>query len=307
MNYTLLNRQEGSAILLVIFISAILMTVGIGFNWIVKEHIKTAEVLKLKSEAMLNARSAFDTLIYLTLTGKKTRNGYVLRNGEEFLGIKEIPLDGKEVLVKDGVKISLRDSNGMLSLTTLRKSAMERLIRFFSEENATQIIKSYLDWTDENKFVRINGAENFYYTSEGYSYTPRNYPVQYKDEFMLVRGMNKEIFQNIEPHITILPTTGFNPNTASREVLKAYLNIEDEVVDSLVDYIVRKTIFSDSKLFSLTGRRINTGEDINFYPSPFLEITIKAGIPESYYTIYAGTDMRRHPAFPYSIIFWRED
>ncbi len=302
-----LNKEDGSAILLVIFISAILTTVGIGFNWVVKEHIKSAEGLKVKSEAMLNASTTFNTLIYLLLKGKKTQREFILQNGNKFLDITNVPLDGNEVIVKGGAKISIRESNGMLSLTTLRKSAMERLIESLSGEDATGIIESYLDWIDRDGFHRINGAEDSYYNSNGFPYKPRNYPIQYKDEFVLVKGMNKEIYRRIEPYITILPSVGFNPNTASEAVLKAYLNIDDNVVKSLEDYMIKKPVSSDAEMFSLTGRRILTPEGIFFYPSQYLEITIKAGIPDTVYTIHAGVNTRQNLTSPYSVIYWREE
>ncbi len=307
MRNTFLNKQDGSATLLAIFMSAILTTVAIGFNWIVKEHIKTAEGLKVKSEAMLNAGTTFDTLIYLLLTGKKTQREFIIQNGNNFLDITNIPLNGNEVTVKEGVKISIRESNGMLSLTTLKGSAMERLIELLSGEDATGIKESYLDWIDKDRLHRINGAEDSYYNSNGLPYKPRNYPIQYKDEFVLIKGMNKEIFRKIEPHITILPSLGFNPNTASEAVLKAYLNIDDEVVKSLKDYIARKPVSSDAVLLSLTGRRITTDEGTFFYPSPYLEVTIKVGIPDTVYTIHAGINTRWNLTFPYSVIYWREE
>ena len=305
MRYSSLNKQDGSAILLAIFMSAILTTVAIGFNWVVKEHIKTAEGLKIKSEAMLNASTTFDTIIYLLLTGKKTQREFILQNGNKLLDITNIPLDGSKVIVNGDAKVSIRESNGMLSLAPLKKQAMERLIELSSGEDAAGIIESYLDWIDKDKYVRINGAEDFFYRSEGVPYSPRNYPIQYKDEFALVKGMNEEIYRRIEPHITILPSLGFNPNTASEDVLMAYLNIDNDAVQSLMDYMARKLISSDMELFSLTGRKIVDDEGVYFYPSPFMEVTIKVGIPDAVYTIHAGVDTRQNLLRPYSIIYWR--
>lgn len=300
------KKEKGSATILTIFLSAIIITIGIGFNWIVKEHLKAADGLKLKSEAMLNARSAFDNLIYSILTGKKTQKEYVIENIEYF-GINNIPLNGEYVKAKNGVLISIRDTNGILSLTSLNVAALKRLIELSSGGDAVGIIDSYLDWIDRDKLVRINGAEEFYYNSERLPYTPRNYPIQYKEEFALIKGMNKELYKKIEPYITILPSLGFNPNTASEEVLMAYLNINRDVVKSLNDYIVQKPVSSDTELFALTGRRIVYDEGIYFYPAPFLEITIKAGIPEPIYTIHVGIDTRQNLNFPYSVIYWREE
>lgn len=306
MRDTSLNKENGSATLLTIFISAIMITIGIGFNWLVKEHLKAAEGLRVKSEAMLSAKSTFDTLVYLILSGKKTQEEYLFQNGEELLGIRSIPLNGNEVTLKD-VEISTRDSNGMLSLSALKESAMKRLVELFSGEDATGIIESYLDWIDRDSLVRLNGAEDFYYNSKGLPYIPRNYFIQYKEEFALVKGMNRELYEKIEPYITILPSSGFNPNTASEAVLMAYLNIDRDVAKFLKDYVAQKPISSDMELFSLVGRRIAYEEGVYFYPSPFMEITIKAGIPETVYTIYAGIDTRQNLTFPYGVMYWKEE
>jgi len=301
------NKKEGgSATLLTIFLSAIIITIGIGFNWLVKENLKSAEGLKLKSEAMLNAHSAFDNLIFSILTGKMTQKEYVVQNGEGYFIANNIPLNGEYVKAKNGVLLSIRDTNGMLSLTSLNELALKRLIGL-SREDAAGIIDSYLDWIDRDRFARINGAEEFYYNSERLPYTPRNYPIQYKEEFALIKGMNKELYKKIERYITILPSIGFNPNTASEEVLMAYLDIDRDAVKSLKDYMIQKPVSSDMELFALAGRRIVLDEGVNFYPSPFLEITIKAGIPEPIYTIHVGIDTRQNLNFPYSVIYWRED
>jgi general secretion pathway protein K len=281
--------------------------VAIGFNGIVKEHLKAAEGLKIKTEAMLNAASTFNTLIYLILTGEKTQREYILQDGDGFLNITNIPLDGGEVIVNGDVRISIRSSNSMLSLTSLNKSALRRLIGSLSGEDATGVIESYLDWIDKDEFVRINGAEDYYYKSEGVPYGPRNYPVQYKDEFALVKGMSEEIFRKVRPYITILPSLGFNPNTASKDVLMAYLDIANDTAGSLMAYMARKSISSDMELFSITGRKIVNDEGVYFYPSPFLEVTIKVGIPDTIHTIHAGVDTRQNIYLPYSIMHWREE
>ena len=302
-----LNKEDGSAILLVIFISAIMTSVAIGFNWIVKEHIKAAEGLKMKTEAMLNASSTFNTLIYLILTGEKTQREYILQDGDKFLNIANIPLDGSEVIVNGDARVSIRSSNSLLSLDTLNKSALSRLIGSSSGEDAADVMECYLDWTDRDKFVRINGAEEYYYKSEKAPYGPRNYPIQYKDEFALVKGMNEEIFRKIAPHITILPSIGFNPNTASKDVLMAYLNIDNEAVKLFMDYRARNTISSDIELFSLTGRKIVNVDGVYFHPSPYLEVAIKVGVPDAVYAIHAGIDTRQNIFRPYSIVYWREE
>jgi len=295
--------------MLTMLMAAVILTVGIAFNWLVKEHMKASEGLRNKAEAILRARSAYDTLIYLILNGRVSQREIVTAASNEISELKTLPLGGQKVLLSDDLYVQAQDSNGMLSLLNMNTYAMERLVKKVgSLERTSEIIDSYLDWIDEDKFSRVNGAEEFYYKGEGLPYIPRNYPIQYKDEFELIKGVGKELYSKIEPYLTMLPSTGFNPNTASDEVLMAYLDINEESLKVLKDYMSKKTVTSDMELFALTGRRIASKEEgIYFFPSPFIEVTVSAGRPRSIYTIRAGLDTRQNTSSPYGVMYWREE
>jgi len=303
------GNNNGSATMLTMLMAAVIVTVGVGFNWLVKEHMKASEGLRNKAEAILKARSAYDTLIYLILNGRVLQTEILPLGSSEISELKTLPLNGKKVLFLDDIYVQAQDSNGMLSLVSLNSAAMERLIkRVGGLNNASGIIDSYLDWIDTDNFTRVNGAEEFYYRGQGLSYIPRNYPIQYKDEFELIKGVGKELYSKIEPYLTILPSTGFNPNTTSDEVLMAYLDINDESLKTLKDYISKKAVTSDIELFALTGRKIASDiEGVYFFPSPFIEVTVSAGRPRRIYTIRAGLDTRQNISSPYGVMYWREE
>jgi len=306
MRYT--QGNQGSATILMMLMAAVIVTVGIGFDWLVKEYIKSSEGLKNKAEAILKARSAYDTIIYLMLNGRPAQKEIVVSGGAEISGLKTLPLDGQEASLTDDVYVRIQDSNGMLSLANINGTAMERLIRKIGGlTNASGQINSILDWIDTDDLSRINGAEAFYYRGEGLLYTPRNYPLQYKDETEFIKGIGPELYGKIQPYLTMLPATGFNPNTASDEVLMAYLDINEESLKALKDYMAEKAIVSDTELFALTGRRITSEEGIYFFPSVFVDITVTVGRPKSLYTIKIGLDMRQKTYFPYSVVYWREE
>ena len=109
--------------------AAVIITVGIGFNWLVKEHIKASEGLKNKAEAILKARSAYDTLLYLVLNGQLFQSEIVSAMGNEISELKTLPLNGQKVSLSDDLYVQAQDSNGMLSLINLNTAAMERLIK----------------------------------------------------------------------------------------------------------------------------------------------------------------------------------
>jgi len=301
-------NHKGSATLLTMLMAAVIITVGLGFNWLVKEHLKAAEALRKKTEAILKARSSYDTLIYLILNGRMSQREIRWAANDDVSSLKTLPLDGQKVSLSDDVSVQAKDSNGMISLASIHSGALERLVqKAGGNGNASGILSSYLDWIDTDPFVRVNGAEAFYYQGEGLPYGPRNYALQYQEEFQLIKGMNKELYRQIEPHLTLLPSLGFNPNTASDEVLMAYLNIDENTLKGLREYMSKKPLSSDMELFALTGRKIATDEGVYFFPSPFIEVIVSAGEPKKLYQIRAGLDTRQNPRFPYGILYWREE
>lgn len=317
------NKERGSATLYSLFIGMIILTVAIGFNWIVKEHLKASDALQRKMSALLSAYSTYNLLLYTIMPGQFTNQDIILFKGKEYMGIEKLPLNGKEVSIETllestslpvskemfkDVKIKLQDTNGMLSLVFIRPFALKNLINQITkdEKRGDIFVDSLLDWIDTDDLTRINGAERSYYEKEGKSYAPRNYEVQYKEEIKLIRGMDESLYQKIEPFITILPNSGFNPNTAPPEVLKAYLNIDDDVLQNLLNYISKKPILSDSELYSITARKIVIDEGVYFYPSHIVELTVSVGKPEPVYTIKAGVDLRLKTNTPFEILYWKE-
>lgn len=305
----LTSGNNGSATILTTLMAAVIVTVGLGFNWLVREHLKASEGLRNKTEAILRARSAYATIIYLVLNGRVAQREIVTAISNEISELKTLPLDGKKVPLSDDLYVQAQDSNGMLSLVSMNTDAMGRLIKKIGGLDKTSgIIDSFLDWVDVDNFSRVNGAEEFYYRGQGILYAPRNYPIQYKEEAELIKGMDRELYGKIEPYLTMLPSIGFNPNTASDEVLKAYLDINEESLKVLKDYMLKKPVTSDTELFALTGRMIVTDvERTYFYPSPFIEITVSVGRPRNIYTIRAGLDIRQNTRSPYGVLYWREE
>ena len=295
--------------MLTILMAAVIITVGLGFSWLVKEHMKASEGLRNKAEAILRARSAYDTIIYFLLNGQVYPGGIGATISDEISGLKWLPLDGQKVLLSDDLYVQAQDSNGMLSLGTMNPAGLDRLVKKLGVlDDTSGFINSYLDWVDEDNFARVNGAEEFYYKGQGLPYGPRNYAIQYKEEVEWVRGMNRKLYDKMEPFLTLLPSTGFNPNTASDEVLMAYLNINEDSLRNLRGYMSKMAVTSDTELFALTGRMISSsGEGVYFFPAPFIEITISAGRPRSIYTIKAGLDMRQNIRSPYGVLYWREE
>ncbi len=297
----------GSATILALLITGVIITVGIGFNWIVKEHLIAAEGMKHKSEAMLKAVSTYNTFMYSILSGTIDPREVVITTAEGLPGVKSIPLDNSPVTVYDDVEIKVQDSNGMISLASPDLIALQRLLQNASPDadKSAIIVDSYLDWINQGNLVSINGAKGAYYKAEGKPYTARNHPMQYKEEFSFVRGMDQELYKKISPYVTLLPNSGFNPNTAADAVLAAYMGINKDAVHNLRTYMSQASISSNTTLFNIVRKTIG-GEGVAFLPSQFWDITINVGKPEPVYSLKAGIDIRWNATYPYSVIYWEK-
>lgn len=303
-----MGNEKGSAIFLTVLVAAVVMIAGLGFTWLVREHLRASESLKIKAEAMLAARSAYSVFMYTVLTAKITNQDLVLSTeGQTLLEKSRFPLNNTAIPFGKDVTLFLQDCKGLFSLPVLNGEAFGRLFHMKNpKDEFVGILASYSDWIDDDNFARINGAERLYYELQGQAALPRNYPMQYKEELSFIKGMNTTIYDRMAPFLTILPCHGFNPNTASAEVLMAYLNIDQETVDVLKDRIQRLPVLSDSELFSLTGRKIEREGGIYFFPSTFMEMSIKAGLPKTVYTISAGIDLRETMKDPFTVVYWKE-
>lgn len=305
-----MENNRGSATILTLLISMVIITIAIGFNWIVKAHLTAADGLRKKTGALLNVMSAYDTLLYSLMTATLGQRDIVFSAKLNILGVKTIPLNGIPVELPKEVHISLRDPNGLISLTNPDPNVLQRLIKAVKphDEASPVVADSLLDWVDSDRAPRPNGAEESAYSMENKPYSARNYPMQYKEELRFIRGMDEILYKKLSPHVTLLPNLGFNPNTASDEVLMAYLAIDKEAVKKLKDFMQQKPVASDSELFSLTGRTISTsGEGLYYNPVRWLEVSVSSGKPLAYYTIHAGIDLRPSGEAPYRTIYWNEE
>ncbi|HVO67144.1 MAG TPA: hypothetical protein VMT12_11720 [Syntrophales bacterium] len=305
-NYT--SNERGSVTILIALLAAVILAIGLGFNWLVKEHIRTSEGLRDKAEAIIKTRSAYDTLIYIMLTGQITENGIVIAQSD-ITDLKSIPLDGSEVMISDGVFVMAQDSNGRLSLTARNQEALQRLVTNETDsERGAIFTDSFLDWISQGDMARVNGAKAPYYRNHGFPYTPRKYDLQYLEEMKLIRGVDADLFSRLASAVTILPTTGFNPNTAGDSVLKAFLNIDDSKVAKIRDYVARKTIRAMPELVALTGKMLYLEKQKGWFaPSYYMDIIVRTGSPRSLYKISAGLTIGEGTFYPYFIHYWQEE
>ncbi len=86
------------------------------------------------------------------------------------------------------------------------------------------------DWIDKDNEARYpNGAEDDYYLElDGNSYRSANQPFKSKTELLLVKGVDRNDYIKLAPHINAVPLgTGININTAGEQVIKTLSDTMD--------------------------------------------------------------------------------
>ena len=295
------RKDSGSATLLVMLLATVIISLGIGFDWIVKEHMKATRDLELKTEGMLRSYSIMDKLLYMIsvseFTPKAINSEVVLKPFKSSL----LPLDGTYIKFKD-VEVSLQDANGLINILTPNQEALRNLLKENTKADPDIVLKAWYAWINPN-YHDEDIPSDFYN-----KYLPRKYLPQYKEEFSLVYGMTKKDYDAIKDYITIMPNTGFNPNTAPIPVLMARLNITKPQAELIKEYLKNHTITSDDELQALVNRKLSLPNyRIYYYPSNAIRIIVLAlHHKKPIYKIHADILKKTNLSFPYTVLYWKE-
>jgi len=127
--------------------------------------------------------------------------------------------------------------------------ASEALLRSFLEiaggvdsVSAAEISAAIIDWRDKDDEILTGGAESSYYHGLTEPHDCRNGWFELFRELLLVKGMQQNIFERLEPYLTVFGTGKINLNSASSVVLLSLadsLGAELAVGESLATKIVR--------------------------------------------------------------------
>ncbi len=101
-----------------------------------------------------------------------------------------------------------------------------------------QLAEAVVDWIDENEDVSIpGGAEDFEYLGRELPYRTPNAKMASVSELLLVKGVDREVYDELLPYVTVLPEyTDINVNTASAKLLRTLVaGLTDSEADELID------------------------------------------------------------------------
>ncbi len=147
-----------------------------------------------------------------------------------------------KLIYKDAeVRVRLLAETGKIDINFADETTLSTMLASTSinPDKEQALVNAIIDWRDKDDLVRIDGAEKNEYEDAGLGYQPANNNFQLIDELLLVLGVDKIIYREIEPLITVYSRQkNINFKLASKEVLQAVSGIGTEALN---EYVAQRT------------------------------------------------------------------
>jgi type II secretory pathway component PulK len=152
---------------------------------------------------------------------------------------KETKMAGGSFSLGDGS--GLVDEERKINLNTADAATLSLLVQkvaALDKEKADEIAYDIIDWRDSDSACENPSycAENDYYENLSVPYSAKNSNFESLDELLLVKGVNRGIFDKLKPFVTAYGSGVVNINTAPKEVLMA-LGLSETTVGKILGHL----------------------------------------------------------------------
>jgi len=245
--HQLRQDQSGIALILVIWILAVLMAIVLSVSFMTKVESRSTiafkEGIEEKFIAEAGIERAAEEIMY-----RKINLGVPVEEGKETNVWKTdgtpnaFPLENGTCLVR------IIDESGKIDINKVPDIILKGLLTSLGvkDEDADIIVDSIEDWRDADDLTRLHGAETDYYMSLAVPYKAKNADFESIEELLLVRGMTPELLYGsgdkpgLQDFVTVYSENGkINVNAVPKEGLMAIPGMTPELASSIIDF--RKT------------------------------------------------------------------
>ena len=257
------TSQRGIALLIVLWVMAILMVMVLSFSVMIRAECYGTIAFKEGIEKKLFAEAGIERGIMEILYRSANQNQTVTLEGKE-----SWKLDGTVYTVdmgKGGFMVRVIDESGKISLNSLTGSSgiiLKNLLiqQGVPSENANIIVDSIMDWNDADDLHRLNGAESDYYLSLSKSYKARNAAFETLEELILVKGVTPAILygtgktKGVIHFLTVHGKTDrININAAPKEILLALPGMDAEMAERIIEFRTSSEIGGENAAKEMLG------------------------------------------------------
>ena len=266
--FKILNNNRGMALLMTVLIISLILVVTLRFNTSVRSSLTNASnlqdsvALNYMAKSVFNAARAVlsvdaaennvDTLHedWANLVGATQYFSYFFSRGQGGINIIDhsgrLQVNSLIMRKEDGWGVNEEQKKVWINLLNTEEFELD-------EDEVAGVVEAVIDWIDEDDEARgFGGAEASYYQGLENPYAPRNGPMEFIEELLLVRGITPELYNGSEefPGLATLVTPHgrdgkININTADPFVLGA---LSEEIEPDMVDGLLTYRDFEDSDL-----------------------------------------------------------
>ena len=222
---------------------------------------------KAKSVLKMDQDSEFDSLVDPWANNEAGFKQSQMVTGSFSVEYAAPNADNKETITWYG----LIDEERKININLADTETLSRLLQaaaHLKQDHADEIAYCIVDWRDSDAFFQHPdyGAEDSYYEGLSSPYEAKDGSFELIDELLLVKGVSRDIFDEIKSFSTIYGDGQVNINTALKQVLMA-LGLEAMTVDKILAHRAG------------ADRLEGTQDDLDFSQTPSITADLDKTIP----------------------------
>lgn len=241
MNKPLPRHQQGVALMIVIFVFALVSILAVGMY-------SRQSLFVQKTGNILAQSQAYEYALASEVYGRRLLKADWDEDKEKNEFVDDLEQTQNSILVpvdEAFLEAQLNDLHGRLNINDLvdlngkpNTLMTDRFRRLLNRLNIDTIkVEAIQDWIDENQQPEnIEGAEDGEYLVADPPYRNAGQPYTHVSELLLLPGISRDDYELLTPHISTLPQgrVKINVNTATKEVLQSLAqNLTDAQADDL--------------------------------------------------------------------------
>ena len=325
----ILKNNRGMALLITILVISLILVMTLRFNVSMRSSITNASNLQNGIALDNMAKSIFNSARAI-LSVDAEESGFDTLH-EDWANLEAAAGYFSSFFNSGQGGMNITDHSGRLQINSLRKKKdddswdinveqKEIWINLLSteefeleEDEALNIIEAIIDWLDEDdEPLDFGGAESSYYQGLDTPYGPRNGPMEFIEELLLVKGITDELYFGTEeiPGLASLVTPHgmdgkINMNTADAFVLGALSrDIDQDMVDEMLTFRDNE----ENDLGDTGWYKTVIPDDVNIPPvlttsSSFFEISTEAVMGNMRKKVRGM--VARGPGSSTELVYWR--
>ncbi|MES9854400.1 MAG: PilX N-terminal domain-containing pilus assembly protein [Candidatus Thiodiazotropha sp. L084R] len=282
------HRQKGVALVLVLWLVALLTIIAASFSTQSKVESRLAGNAKDALQANLMAQSGFNrAVLELMVSDPQSRWNF---NGQVY------PLETE----RGEIKIAIRNVSGLLDLNKANRDQLNKLFILLTDDPREReaLVDRLNDWRDSDDLRRLLGAEDEDYRAAGYPYITAGQDLKTLEELGYVMGFDADRVNKLRPYVTLNADSAVVDFRFASKELATLLKSSGQLAPELTDALEQL----DSELADLDFSQGGGQSQSKVY-----RIQVDAHTHHgSQARILADVDLRSRGSEPYSIRSWHE-